>query len=50
MGSREQVKAVVEEVWRRRAAEAEEMGVELGEVRIDWREVVANMGIDLLLY
>jgi len=25
-------------------------GLELGEVRIDWREVVADMGIDLLLY
>jgi hypothetical protein len=29
---------------------AEEMGVEAGEVRIDWMEVVAEMGIDLLLY
>jgi hypothetical protein len=50
MGNRNQVKEIVEEVWRRREILAQSTGQDLGEVRINWRTVMAEMDIDVLLF
>lgn len=49
MGNRNQVQEIVEEVWRRREMLAQSMGHDLGEVKINWRTVMAEMDIDVLL-
>lgn len=50
MGNRNQVKKIVEEVWRRREMVAQSTGQDLGDVRINWRTVMVEMDIDVLLY
>ncbi|KIW19209.1 hypothetical protein PV08_03503 [Exophiala spinifera] len=49
MGNRQALRAVVEEVWRRRAQISELVGVERGVIAVDWRKVMKDMNYDVLI-
>lgn len=49
LGSRLLVKRVVEEVWHRRRIIADATNVDQGLVPVDWREVMRDLNIDVLL-
>lgn len=49
MGNRLRIKAVVEEVWRQRAALAAQTRKDLGTIIIDWRAVMAELKLDIVL-
>ncbi|KAJ9645656.1 hypothetical protein H2204_001237 [Knufia peltigerae] len=49
MGNRQALRAVVEEVWRRRAGMADLVGVERGVIAVDWRKVMKDMNYDVLI-
>ena len=49
MGNRTQVRTVVEEVWRRRRDLSQKVGLPLDQCCIDWREVMQDLDIDILL-
>lgn len=49
LGSRILVRKVVEEVWRRREEIAEDQGISLGTVIVDWRKIMYELGCDVLL-
>jgi hypothetical protein len=49
LGSRFLVKTVVEEVWDRRKQAAQELGVGPGLTSVDWRQVMKDLGVDVLL-
>jgi hypothetical protein len=49
--SRKDIRDVVEGVWQKRASIAAEMSdpIDMGETRVDWREVMSERGLDILL-
>lgn len=49
IGSRNAMKRVVEEVWRRRQAISESSGLNRGLIVVDWRDVMQELDLDLLL-
>lgn len=49
IGSRDSMKMVIEEVWRRREAISRSSGLEPGMVAIDWRDVMQELDCDVLL-
>lgn len=49
MGNRKQAEIVIKEVWRRRQAIACETGIALADIRVDWREAMRDLDIDILL-
>jgi len=49
MGNRIKVKIVVEEVWRLRESIAIDIREDIGDVIVDWRDVMANLGMDIVL-
>lgn len=49
IGSRESIKRVVEEVWRRREAIAGGPGQDLAHTIVDWRVVMRQLDCDVLL-
>lgn len=49
MGNRLRIKAVVQEVWRQRAAIAVQTQKDLGTIIIDWRAVMAQLKLDIVL-
>jgi hypothetical protein len=49
IGNRVSVQQLLEEVWRRREQAAVEIGVDTGEITIDWREVMSELGLEILL-
>ncbi|KAM6511799.1 hypothetical protein FALCPG4_016792 [Fusarium falciforme] len=49
IGSRNAMKRVVEEVWRRRQAISESSGLNRGLIVVDWRDVMQELDMDLLL-
>ena len=49
MGNRDHLSEVLEEIWRRRTVESMFCGLELGLITIDWREVMSDLQIDVLL-
>ena len=48
--SRKNVRRLVEEIWRTREHVARDTGMEEGEVVVDWRDVMARLGMDVLLF
>ena len=48
--SRQNVRRLVEEVWRTREHVANDAGMEEGEVVVDWRDVMDRLGMDVLLF
>ena len=48
--SRKNVRRLVEEIWRTREHVASDTGMEEGEVVVDWRDVMARLGMDVLLF
>ncbi|PKY09428.1 hypothetical protein P168DRAFT_301923 [Aspergillus campestris IBT 28561] len=49
LGNRLAVKSIIEEVWRRRDAFCTERGMDTGLVAVDWRDVIRDLGMDILL-
>ncbi|KAI0141921.1 fungal-specific transcription factor domain-containing protein [Xylariaceae sp. FL1272] len=49
IGSRVQMRQVVEEVWRRRESLVLLSGLQPGMITIDWRELMHELGFDILL-
>lgn len=49
LGNRLPVKRIIEEVWRRRDDAHFERAMDKGLVAVDWRDVVRDLGIDILL-
>lgn len=49
IGSRESMRRVVEEVWHRRNVIAEASGLSPGLIAVDWREVMKDLDLDILL-
>jgi hypothetical protein len=49
LGNRLYVKRVVEEVWHRRKMLSRESGIEPGLIIVDWRQVMVEFSIDILL-
>lgn len=49
IGSRESIRLVVEEVWRRREDIACVSGLELGQIAVSWRDVMQELDCDILL-
>lgn len=49
MGNRQALRQVVEEVWRRRAEMSGLVGVERGVIAVDWRKVMKDMNLDVLI-
>jgi hypothetical protein len=49
IGSRQPVCKVVEEVWRRREVASQELGIDSGLISVDWREVMADLDLEILL-
>ena len=48
--SRQNVRRLMEEVWRTREQVAGDSGIEQGEVAVDWRVVMESLGTDVLLF
>lgn len=49
LGNRLSIKKVIEEVWRRRKLAAEEWETDQSCVNVDWREVMHDLEVDVLL-
>ncbi|KAI9689887.1 MAG: hypothetical protein M1822_009769 [Bathelium mastoideum] len=49
MGNREHLSSVLEEIWRRRSVESMLCDLEPGLITIDWREVMSDLQLDVLL-
>lgn len=49
LGNRLSIKKVIEEVWKRRRVVADELEVEPSCVRVDWRDVMHDLDMDVLL-
>lgn len=49
IGSRVCVRRLVEEVWKRRDEAAAELGIDKGLISIDWRTVMEELDMDILL-
>lgn len=49
IGSRVCVRRLVEEVWKRRDEAADELEIDKGLISIDWRAVMEELGMDVLL-
>ena len=49
MGNREHLSGVLEEIWRRRKVESMLYGLEPGLITMDWREVMSDLQVDVLL-
>lgn len=49
IGSRVCVRRLVEEVWKRRDEAADELKIDKGLISIDWRAVMEELGMDILL-
>jgi hypothetical protein len=49
MGNRLHLKTVLEEVWHRRAFQAVSGEKDSGMIVIHWRDVMADLGVDVLL-
>ncbi|KAJ9610828.1 hypothetical protein H2200_005605 [Cladophialophora chaetospira] len=49
MGSRLMVRKVVEEVWRRRETASHDLGLDKRLIAVDWREVMKELDVDVLL-
>lgn len=49
LGSRILVKQVIEEVWKRREVVSAQTGMDKGLISIDWRQVMKELDIDILL-
>ncbi|KAJ5756919.1 fungal-specific transcription factor domain-containing protein [Penicillium nucicola] len=49
LGNRLLVKQIIEEVWRRREHAHCERGIDKGLITVDWRDVVRELGVDILL-
>ncbi|EED20971.1 hypothetical protein TSTA_082040 [Talaromyces stipitatus ATCC 10500] len=49
IGSRVCVRRLVEEVWKRRDEAAAELGIDKGLISIDWRAVMEELDMDILL-
>lgn len=49
IGSRDSMKLVVEEVWRRRDGISESSGLSKGLIAVDWREVMQQLHCEVLL-
>jgi hypothetical protein len=49
LGNRLPVRRIVEEVWRRREDAHFESSMDKGLITVDWRDVVQDLGIDILL-
>ncbi|QKX53899.1 uncharacterized protein TRUGW13939_00979 [Talaromyces rugulosus] len=49
IGSRVCVRRLVEEIWKRRDEAADELEIDKGLISIDWRAVMEELGMDILL-
>ena len=49
IGSRDSLKMIIEEVWRRRHRISQSSGLSLGLVVVDWREVMQELDCEVLL-
>jgi hypothetical protein len=49
IGSRVCVRRLVEEIWKRRDEAAKELEIDKGLISIDWRVVMEELGMDILL-
>lgn len=49
LGNRVPAKRIIEEVWRRREDAHFERAMDKGLIAVDWRDVVKDLGIDILL-
>lgn len=49
LGNRLPVKKIIEETWRRRDDAHFEKAMDKGSITVDWRDVVRDLGIDILL-
>lgn len=49
LGNRLAVKSIIEEVWQRRDALRAEKGMDPGLAAVDWRDVIRDLGTDILL-
>lgn len=49
MTSRKSARHVLEEIWRRRDAMSASSGLDLGQISIDWRLAMAELGYEVLL-
>lgn len=49
MGNRVKVKAVIDEVWRTRQSTAITTGQDPGSVIVDWRDVMTELNVDIVL-
>jgi hypothetical protein len=49
MGNRDKAITVIEEVWRVRKETAIQTGQDIGDVVVDWRQVMLTLGLDILL-
>lgn len=49
LGNRESLKAVLEEIWRRRDACSQQSGLDRGMIIIDWRKVMHELNCDVLI-
>jgi len=49
LGNRVSIKKVIEEVWRRRRVAAVELQVDQSSVGVDWRQVMHDLDLDVLL-
>jgi hypothetical protein len=49
MGNRLKVKAIVEEVWRLRETLSKATGTNCGDISVDWRDIMVDLDLDILL-
>jgi hypothetical protein len=49
MGNRRHLKTILEEVWHKRAFQAASGGNDSGMIVIHWRDVMTDLGVDVLL-
>ena len=49
MGNRFKAKSIVEEVWRLREESSTATGTSSGNVSVDWRDVMVDLDMDILL-
>ncbi|KIV87118.1 hypothetical protein PV11_02686 [Exophiala sideris] len=49
LGSRVHVQTVLEELWHRRECISQELGVDKGSVSVDWRQIMRDLQVDVLL-
>ncbi|KAF4985198.1 hypothetical protein FDECE_16739 [Fusarium decemcellulare] len=49
IGGRASLRLVLHEVWRQRDSMSKEYGVDAGKIAVDWRQVMHELGCDILL-